>query len=132
MPNLHDNLASLSKTVRMRTKFATILHHYIKPAQNAGDATVEILVRDVNEALGLNQAWPNICQALAGNKFQQMTGLPAPSRSVPYESGDDFKFRLSGESKSMSKPTSPTNLILTGPPGTGKTFTTAQEAVRAR
>ncbi|MBO6525642.1 AAA family ATPase [Erythrobacter sp.] len=107
------------------------LHHYIKPAQNAGDASVEILVRDVNEALGLNQAWPNICQALAGNKFQQMTGLPAPSRiGADMSSATIFKFRLSGESKSMSKPTSPTNLILYGPPGTGKTFNTAQEAVR--
>lgn len=107
------------------------LHHYIKPAQDAGKQSIDILVRDVNEALGLNRNWRNICQALSGLIFQEMTGLPFPERiGAENSSATIFKFRLSSERSHMSKPANPTNLILYGPPGTGKTFNTAQEAVR--
>lgn len=106
------------------------LHHYIKPAQDAGKQFIEILVRDVNEALGLNRNWRNICQALSGPLFQEMTGLPFPGRiGAENSSATIFKFRLSSERSLMSKSANPTNLILYGPPGTGKTFSTAREAV---
>lgn len=107
------------------------LHHYIKPAQDAGKQSIDILVRDVNEALGLNRNWRNICQSLSGPIFQEMTGLPFPERiGAENSSATIFRFRLSSERTHMSKPANPTNLILYGPPGTGKTFNTAQEAVR--
>lgn len=106
------------------------LHHYIKPAQDAGKQSIDILVRDVNEALGLNRNWRNICQALSGPLFQEMTGLRFPERiGAENSSATIFKFRLSSERSLMSKPASPTNLILYGPPGTGKTYNSAREAV---
>ncbi|MEL7718855.1 AAA family ATPase [Citromicrobium bathyomarinum] len=108
-----------------------VLEEYIQPGIAAGKASVEVLVRDVNSALSLNQAWPNICQALGGRKFRQMTGLGEPRRiGADMSSATIFRFTLrSDESPDMQLP-DPTNLILYGPPGTGKTYSTAYEAVR--
>ena len=57
-----------------------VLEHYIEPVREEGGRTAEVLVREVNEALGLNEAWPNICQALAGRKFQELAQVPPPER----------------------------------------------------
>ena len=57
-----------------------VLEHYIEPAREKGRERVEVLVRDVNKALGLKEAWPNICQALAGPKFQELAQVPPPER----------------------------------------------------
>ena len=57
-----------------------VLEHYIEPAQEEGRGQAEVLVRDVNTALGLNEAWPNICQALAGRKFRELAQVPPPER----------------------------------------------------
>jgi len=57
-----------------------VLEHYIEPAREEGRDHVEVLVRDVNDALGLKDAWPNICQALAGRKFRDMAQIPEPER----------------------------------------------------
>ena len=35
-----------------------VLEHYIEAARERDEAEVEVLVSDVNSALGLNQAWP--------------------------------------------------------------------------
>ena len=56
-----------------------VLEHYIEPSRDKGKRQVDVLVRDVNEALGLNKAWPNICQALAGRKFQDLAQVPPPT-----------------------------------------------------
>ena len=60
-----------------------VLEHYIEPAREEGRRQAEVLVRDVNTALGLNEAWPNICQALAGRKFQDWRRFHRPSGSAP-------------------------------------------------
>ena len=53
-------------------------------------------MRDVNEALGLNEAWPNICQALAGHKFQELAQIPPPERiGADQSSATVFRFDLS-------------------------------------
>ena len=57
-----------------------VLERYIAPARVEGRGQVEVLVRDVNTALGLDEAWPNICQALAGPKFQELAQLSPPER----------------------------------------------------
>ena len=57
-----------------------VLEHYIEPAREEGRKQAEVLVRDVNSALGLNEAWPNICQALAGPKFQELAQVPPPEQ----------------------------------------------------
>lgn len=57
-----------------------VLEQYIEPAREEGTSHVNVLVRDVNTALDLNQAWPNICQALAGKIFQDLAQISAPER----------------------------------------------------
>ena len=73
-----------------------VLEHYIEPAREEGRRQAEVLVRDVNEALGLNEAWPNICQVLAGNKFQELAQVPPPERiGAVQSSATVFRFDLS-------------------------------------
>lgn len=72
-----------------------VLEHYIEPAREEGRDHVEVLVRDVNEALGLKEAWPNICQALAGRMFQDMAQIPEPERiGADQSSATVFRFKL--------------------------------------
>jgi 5-methylcytosine-specific restriction protein B len=116
-----------------------VLEHYIEAARERDEAEVEVLVSDVNSALGLNQAWPNICQALKGQKFLTTADVAAPVQiGADQSSATRFRFSVDGSTPAnidnlteapiaMSQPT---NLILYGPPGTGKTYATAREAVR--
>ena len=55
-----------------------VLETYIEPARTSDQAYAELVVKDVNDALGLNQAWPNICQALKGRKFLDLADVPPP------------------------------------------------------
>jgi len=72
-----------------------VLEHYIEPGLEDGSTHVDVLVRDVNQALGLNQAWPNICQALAGPKFLEMAQVSAPERiGADQSSATIFRFGL--------------------------------------
>ena len=72
------------------------LEHTIEPAREEGRGQAEVLVRDVNTALGLNEAWPNICQALAGRKFQELAQIPPPERDGANQSSATiFRFDLS-------------------------------------
>lgn len=74
-----------------------VLEHYIETARSQESETVDVLVRDVNEALGLNQAWPNICQAISGQKFFELADVPAPERiGANQSSATIFRFRLAG------------------------------------
>ena len=52
-------------------------------------------MREVSTALDLNKAWPNICQALAGRKFQELAQVPPPEPigTVP-SSATVFRFYL--------------------------------------
>lgn len=54
-------------------------------------------MRDVNTALGLKEAWPNICQALAGRKFQDLAQVPPAERvGADQSSATVFRFDLRG------------------------------------
>lgn len=55
--------------------------HYIQPARESGHASVEIPVREINDALELKSHYKNICQALAGTKMQTLADVSAPSRT---------------------------------------------------
>jgi len=57
-----------------------VLEQYIEPAREDGREHVDVLVRDVNTALGLKEGWPNICQALGGRMFQELAQIPPPER----------------------------------------------------
>ena len=72
-----------------------VLEHIIEPAREEGRGQAEVLVRDVNTALDLNEAWPNICQALAGRKFQELAQIPPPERiGADQSSATVFRFDL--------------------------------------
>jgi 5-methylcytosine-specific restriction protein B len=73
-----------------------VLEHYIERAREREAQSVDVLVRDVNEALGLNQAWPNICQAITGNKLLEMADVEPPEQiGADQSSATVFRFRLS-------------------------------------
>jgi hypothetical protein len=73
-----------------------VLENYIEQAREEGRDSVEVLVSDVNRALELNQAWPNICQALAGKMFQDLADVPPPERiGADQSSATVFRFQLS-------------------------------------
>ncbi len=57
-----------------------VLEHHIEPAREQQDAQTEVRVGEVNTALDLKKAWPNICQVLAGPKFQELAAVPPPIR----------------------------------------------------
>jgi 5-methylcytosine-specific restriction protein B len=62
------------------------LEDYIIPAREEGKSLVTIAIRTVNDALGLNQGWPNIQQSLTGPKFLEMAEVEAPMRKGPRQS----------------------------------------------
>ena len=73
-----------------------VLERCIEPAREEGRGQAEVLVRNVNSALGLNEAWPNICQALAGPKFQELAKIPPPEQiGADQSSATIFRFDLS-------------------------------------
>ena len=81
-----------------------VLEEYIEPAREEGTSHVEVLVRDVNTALNLNEAWPNICQALAGKIFQDHAQISAPERiGADQSSATVFRFRLDESAASQNK-----------------------------
>lgn len=116
---------------------AYAVEHYVEPARSRGEATVSIRAGDIHNALGLTNAHANVCQALRGRLFRELAAVGEPTVAGPENSSTTtFTFSLT-PAVAMQKQlnpamphVSPTNLILHGPPGTGKTFATAREAVK--
>ena len=80
-----------------------VLDRYIAPARAEGHGQVEVLVSEVNTELGLDEAWPNICQALVGPKFQEQTQLPPPEQIGAEQSpATRFRFYLKDRRVDMS------------------------------
>lgn len=74
---------------------AHVLEHYIEPARAADQDQAELVVKEVNDSLGLNQAWPNICQALRGRRFQALAEVPPPqSFGADMSTATRFRFDL--------------------------------------
>ena len=92
-----------------------VLENYIEPGREKDEEIVDVLVRDVNEALRLNQAWPNICQALIGKKFLEMADIDPPERiGADQSSATIFRFHLS---PLPTEPTSDRPFVLFGADG---------------
>lgn len=71
------------------------LENFIRPARAAGRSAVTISARQVNEELGLNNHYKNICQALSGKKLQQLADVDAPRLEGPNDSPNSvFHFDL--------------------------------------
>lgn len=113
---------------------AAALRLYIEPARQRGDSQAVIRAGDLHDALGLNQAHANVCQAISGAKFQRLAKVPPPRAEGPGQSSSTtFHYQLAtsvAAEATAPAVTPPTNIIFYGPPGTGKTYRTASEAVR--
>ena len=132
-PERYDHLIRDADRIRL-----CALNYFIEPAREKGAFEVFIRVSDLAAAMRLQDAFPNICQALGGEKFQQLAQVPPPSHTEPNPSSSTiFTYKLASQAEATTvteEATTPTrlttNLVLYGPPGTGKTYLTAWEAVR--
>jgi 5-methylcytosine-specific restriction protein B len=132
-PELYGHITRDADRIRL-----CALNYFIEPARERGALEVSIRAGDLANAMGLQDALPNICQALGGPKFQQLAGVPAPTYTEPNPSSSTtFTYKLGSQAQAnvvrevtTAPMRSATNLILYGPPGTGKTYRTAWEAVR--
>ena len=80
-----------------------VLEQYIEPAREEGVSHVDVLVRDVNNALNLRNTWPNICQALEGKIFRDLAQVSAPERiGRDQDSAMGFRFHLETDSLNRS------------------------------
>jgi len=132
-PERYDHLVGGADRIRL-----CALNYFIAPARERGASAVSIRAGDLAAAMGLKDAFPNVCQALGGEKLQQLARVPAPTHTEPNPSSSTiftYKLESQTEADTVTEATSTpapfaTNLILYGPPGTGKTYRTAWEAVR--
>lgn len=115
---------------------AFLLKTYIEPARGRGETSLTLRSGTVQEAMGLREAWTNICSVLSGAKLQALAGVrllrtagPPASTTTTFTFDLEPKRARGGSTPGDRMPT-PTNLILYGPPGTGKTYASAAEAVR--
>lgn len=132
-PEPYDHLIRNADRIRLCAR-----NYYVDPARENGAAEVSIRASDLSRDMGLRDAFPAICSALGGEKFQQSANVPAPTHTMPNPSSSTvFTYQLAAQegqetmtSEPMAGMPAATNLILYGPPGTGKTYATAWEAVR--
>jgi 5-methylcytosine-specific restriction protein B len=132
-PERYEHLMEGAERIRL-----CALNYFIEPAREKTAREVSIRAGDLAAAMGLKDAFPNICQALGGEKFQKLAHVPPPTSTEPNPSSSTvFTYTLNSRPEADTvtdtrKAPSPSavNLILYGPPGTGKTYKTAWEAVR--
>lgn len=77
--SFREELTEASETAADRIR-QYVLNQYIAPARESGKSTVRVPVREVHDNLSLSQAWANVCQALAGTKFQILANVAPPTR----------------------------------------------------
>lgn len=132
-PERYEHLITGADRIRL-----CAVNYFIEPAREGDKSEVAISASELADAIGLQDAFPNICQALAGEKFLKLAQVPRPAITEPNPSSSTvFIYKLKSQTEAhlvtnKSNATSPSavNLILYGPPGTGKTYQTAWEAVR--
>ena len=132
-PERYEHLIRDADRIRLCAR-----NYYVEPARENGAADIAIRAGDLGRDMGLRDAFPAICSALGGEKFQKLANVPAPSHTLPNPSSSTvFTYQLASAEghqimtfEPMTAMPATTNLILYGPPGTGKTYATAWEAVR--
>lgn len=78
-----DKGAQMSQAERIRDH---VIQKYIEPARKSGRNTVKVTAKDVHTALGLNSRYPNVCNALDGDKFKARARIIIRTRSGPKQS----------------------------------------------
>jgi hypothetical protein len=132
-PERYEHLIANADRIRLCAR-----NYYVEPARENGAEDIAIRAGDLGRDMGLRDAFPAICSALGGEKFQKLANVPAPSHTLPNPSSSTvFTYQLASAEGHQTMTFEPmtampetTNLILYGPPGTGKTYATACEAVR--
>ncbi|GMN03902.1 AAA family ATPase [Erythrobacter sp. MTPC3] len=118
-----------------------VLENYIEPARERDGQSAELVVKDVNDALGLNDAWPNICQAMRGRKFHEMADVPPPqSFGADMSTATRFVFDLAKEDywalrtlrESLGEPIGQTNKIASFALEDGRQLALDLEAARTQ
>lgn len=68
---------------------------FIKPARARGHSVVAIASRDIHDGLKLQSKFPNVCQALSGERFYSKYGLSIPETIGPNPSSTTiFVYKL--------------------------------------
>lgn len=62
------------------------IENFIQPARQKGKTTVRVQVRAVHDGLGLQGAYPTVCEALAAKKFEREAHLKAIKKEGPAQS----------------------------------------------
>jgi 5-methylcytosine-specific restriction protein B len=132
-PQSYEHLANSADRIRLCAR-----NYYVEPARENDAIGVSIRASDLSRDMGLHDAFPAICSALGGQKFQQLAQVLVPKHTLPnpssstiftYQFAEPERQKIMTPQPSTAMPAT-TNLILYGPPGTGKTYATAWEAVR--
>lgn len=132
-PERYEHLVSNADRIRLCAR-----NYYVELARENGASEVAIRASDLSRDMALRDAFPAICSALGGEKFQKLANVPTPTHTLPNPSSSTvFTYQLTSTEEHQTMTFEPmtampaaTNLILYGPPGTGKTYATAWEAVR--
>ncbi|MEW4448734.1 AAA family ATPase [Qipengyuania sp. JC766] len=118
-----------------------VLENHIEPARERDGQSAELVVKDVNDALGLHDAWPNICQAMRGRKFHEMADVPPPqSFGADMSTATRFVFDLAKEDywalrtlrESLGEPIGQTNKIASFALEDGRQLALDLEAARTQ
>jgi len=73
-----------------------VIKTYIEPARKAGHKTVKVCARDVHKDLKLKNNYPNVCNALDGDKFKDQARVIIHIRSGPKQSSSViWKYEIS-------------------------------------
>ena len=95
-----------------------VLRKYIEPGRRRRDITVRVVAGEVHGALGLNNRFPTVCNALSAKKFLQENRLVLEKREGPPKglgARVAFTFRLLDEPAAASgEPAQPSLMSLRG------------------
>jgi hypothetical protein len=95
-----------------------VLREYIKPGRRRRDVTVRIVAGEVHRALGLNNRFPTVCNALSARKFLEENRLVLEKREGPPKglgARVTFTFRLLDEqAPAAGEPAQPSLMSLRG------------------
>jgi 5-methylcytosine-specific restriction protein B len=95
-----------------------VLRKYIEPSRRRRDITVRIVAGEVHGALGLNNRFPTVCNALSARKFLKENHLALEKREGPPKglgARVTFTFRLLDElAPASGEPAQPSLMSLRG------------------